>query len=359
MSSIGKFTAVILYCEETRMSERVEYFDVLRGLAIFGVVAIHSSTPTLQLTSNSIDVDFTVLWRNLLNFAVPMFIVISGYFLARKKITHYSDYFCFLKKQIPRVYIPLFFWSLAWLGLAVLVQSKSTLDEVIKLLTFQSSVTYYFIALIIQYYLLLPFLRHFANKKGLLVSIAISLSMAGLIFYFRYFTNIELPVILYAGNFLTWGMFFILGLYLGSIDNIKISNKVLLISIFTFYTLSCIESYMLIEAFHRPVEAVSAVKVSSFLFSLALIVFLFKNLDLIKSNLLKKMGEMSFGIYLIHMFAFIGATKLLSMLFPSLQGLMVAYQFALIAIITLLSYLCVVLFNYIFSPKMSRLIGFR
>lgn len=151
---------------ENEVSERIEYFDILRALAIFGVVAIHSSSTGLQFSDNSFNFNFTVLWRNLLNFSVPMFLAISGFFLAKKKIKSSRDYFSFLKKQIPRVYIPLLIWSLVWLGLAVLIQNKSVIHEIIKLAIFQSSGPYYFIALIIQYYLLIPIIKRLASNRG-------------------------------------------------------------------------------------------------------------------------------------------------------------------------------------------------
>jgi surface polysaccharide O-acyltransferase-like enzyme len=164
------------------MSNRIEYFDILRAFAIFDVVAIHSSGTGLHFSDDSINFNFTVLWRNLLNFSVPMFLAISGFFLAKKRIECYRDYFVFLKKQIPRVYIPLLTWSLVWFALAVLVQHKSVVHELIKVVVFQSSGPYYFIALIIQYYLLLPILKSFANKKGVVLSLIISIAMTSTIF---------------------------------------------------------------------------------------------------------------------------------------------------------------------------------
>ena len=91
------------------MTGRIEYFDVLRGLAILGVVAIHSSGTGLRFSNDSVDFNFTVLWRNLLNFSAPMFVAISGYFLKTKRIDSYQDYFSFIRAKIPKVYIPLIF----------------------------------------------------------------------------------------------------------------------------------------------------------------------------------------------------------------------------------------------------------
>lgn len=330
------------------MTNRIEYFDVLRGLAIIGVVAIHSSGIGLQFNENSIN----------FNFTVPMFLAISGYFLAKKRFNNYKDYFSFLKRQIPRVYIPLFLWSLIWFCLAVFIMNKPILHELINLIAFSSSGPYYFIALIIQFYILLPILNRFVNGRGLILSILISLSMTLVILYFRYYTEISLPLIIYAGNFATWLMFFILGLYIGSSRQIKISNKVLLLLILVFYIISCVETYLLINIFHHSEDAVTAIKASSFMYSFTLIIFLFNNQDLIKSKLLKIFGQMSFGIYLIHMFPLMVASKILSYL-PSLKEISSLYQVVLILMVMLSCFLLIFIFNKIFSIEQNKLIGFK
>ena len=63
--------------------QRIVYFDFLRGIAIIMVVCLHCidysamEGPVLNL--------FGVEFRNLLNAAVPLFLAISGYFMANKK----------------------------------------------------------------------------------------------------------------------------------------------------------------------------------------------------------------------------------------------------------------------------------
>lgn len=345
--------------EANEVSERIEYFDMLRGLAIFCVVAIHSSGSGLQFSEESINFNFTVLWRNVLNFGVPMFLAISGFFLAKKTIGSLGEYFEFIKKQIPRVYFPLLTWSLVWLGFAVLIQNKSVVSEFIKLVFFQSTGPYYFIALIIQYYLLLPVLKKLANNKGLVFSVLISIVMTCVIFYLRYHAEIRLPLILYAGNFATWQMFFVLGLYLGSSERISIPNSYLVASILLFYALSCIESYVLIYLFHQAGDAVTAVKASSFMYSFFLIIFLFKNHDLIKSKIFKKIGVVSFGIYLTHMFALVVTSRILLRLYPPLQDITYVYQYFLIGIVMLACFLCISAFNKVLSDRQARIIGFK
>ena len=345
--------------ERNEVSVRIEYFDVLRGLAILGVVAIHSSGSGLQFSEESINFNFTVLWRNILNFAVPMFLAISGYFLAKKTIGSSKEYAAFQRKQIPRVYIPLLIWSLVWFGLSVLIFNKPVVHEFVKLVFFQSSGPYYFIALIIQYYLLLPVLKKLANKKGLVFSLLISMVMTCTVFYIRYYTEIDLALILYAGNFATWLMFFVLGLYLGSGKGINIPNKYLVALVLIFYALSCIESYVLIAMFHQAGDAVTAVKASSFMYSFFAIIFLFNNPDLIKSKTLKKVGVVSFGIYLTHMFALTVISRVLLHIYSPIKDITYAYQFFLIGMVMLSCFLCISVFNKVFSGSQSRILGFK
>lgn len=332
---------------------------MLRGLAILGVVAIHASGTGLKFSEDSINFNFTVLWRNFLNFSVPMFLAISGFFLATKKIDNITEYFTFQKKQIPRVYIPFLIWSIVWFWLAVLIKGQPVSNELIKLIAFQSSSPYYFIALIIQYYLLLPVFKIMANSKWLAFSVLISIAFTFLIFYARYFTELSLPLIVYAGNFATWQMFFVLGLYLGKLETIKISNKTLIIFILAFYILSCMESYLLITFFQQAEDAVTAVKASSFMYSFFMIVLFFKNKGLFKSKLLKEIGIVSFGIYLVHMFALLAVSKMLLILYSSLKDITYIYQLSLIFIATLCCYVVISLFNKYCKVNYSRLIGFK
>lgn len=341
------------------MSDRIEYFDTLKGVAILGVIAIHSSGSWLQFEHNSLNFHFNVLWRNLLNVSVPMFLAISGYFLAKKRIDNLDDYFSFLKKQIPRVYIPLVFWSVVWLSFGVLIQNKSIAHEAVKLVSFQSCGPYYFVALIIQYFILLPVFNRFKNTTGLVIAIVTSMFITGIFSYLRYYTDIRLPLIIYAGNFATWMMFFVLGLCVGSSVPIRVSNRFLIMFAATSYALSCVESYLLISLFHQNGDSVSAVRSFSFSYSFAIIVFLIKNHDLIRSKLLEKIGEKSFGMFLIHTFALMVATRLLSQLSPSLQEISPAYQFSLISIATLLCFLCISIFNKFISVRQSKFIGFK
>lgn len=127
---------------------RLTYFDFLRGISILMVVSIHTF-------NNSTDL-MDVTLRNIMNCAVPIFLAISGYFLGKKLGTiTYKD---LLLKQIPKVYIPCLVFSIPLLGLSLL-GGKSIIYSLLNFFLCGFSV-YYFVALIIQYYTLLPLLTN-------------------------------------------------------------------------------------------------------------------------------------------------------------------------------------------------------
>lgn len=96
-------------------SNRIEYFDFLRGIAIILVVALHSFTPFSIFESNTLSYHLAIIWRQIIGCAVPIFLAISGYFMSNKDVNTQSKYSLFIKKQIPRVYIPMLVWSVPFL----------------------------------------------------------------------------------------------------------------------------------------------------------------------------------------------------------------------------------------------------
>lgn len=192
----------------------------------------------------------------------------------------------------------------------------------------------------------------------LLLSIAVSLSMTILVFYIRYYQNINLPAVIYGGNFFTYIMFFVLGLYLGKNSIAHLSSMALLCVTFIFYVLSCVESYALIDAFGSVGDSVTAIKPSSFIYSFFLILFLFRVKGRINSPALSKLGRMSFGIYLTHMFLIKFVTVLISMYYPSAFSVSALYQLVVTFFVVSACYIAMRVFNDSISNKYGVRLGF-
>ena len=277
--------------------QRNLYFDTLRGIAILMVVAIHTFIACEFDNFQSI---CAISMREIFNLAVPLFLAISGFFVGRKKFESNYQIITFWKKQIPKVYIPTLFWSIPYLTLA-LYHQQSLLKNILVFLLCGYSI-YYFIALIIQCYLLLPFIqKKMLNYAMGGVILSLSLICVAVISY----TSItRFPLIVFAGPVIVWLIFFWIGVFLSRRERDYKIGKIFIGVLLSFVL-------MLIETKYRH-EATGGgygIKPSSFIFSFLMILLLFsKRIEhkYVKDKVINKalivVGDYSFSIYLIHCF---------------------------------------------------------
>lgn len=282
------------------MKERDLSLDLLRGIAIILVVFIHV-TPFGFVDSDSLNFDATIIFRQIINFAVPLFLFISGYLMANKSLSSTNEYFSYLKKQLPRVLLPYIVWSVLYslIFFALGINAETLL---FNFLTFQVVGPFYFIALICQCYLLQPLLKSLSKSFGrLLLSLLISLSSCAVLFYLRYYRSIDIPLYIYGGIVSTWIFFPVLGMYFNS-NKINVSKGILSVVTVILLLFSLFETKYILDTFDDLSNAVSAVKLSSFLYSASAITLLFTLRNSIpKSSSLFRISELSFGIYFSHM----------------------------------------------------------
>lgn len=277
--------------------QRNLYFDTLRGIAILMVVAIHTFIACEFDNFQSI---CAISMREIFNVAVPLFLAISGFFIGLKKFESNYQILTFWKKQIPKVYIPTLFWSVPYLTLA-LYHQQSLLKNILVFLLCGYSI-YYFIALIIQCYLLLPFIqKKMLNYAMGGVILCLSLICVAVISY----TSItRFPLIVFAGPVIVWVIFFWIGVFLSRSErNYKIGW--IFVGVLISFALMLIETKLR----HEATGGGYGIKPSSFIFSFLMILLLLsKRMEqkYVKDNIINKVltvvGDYSFPIYLIHCF---------------------------------------------------------
>lgn len=288
---------------------RQTYFDFLRGFAILLVIGIHTYTVRpFEGTSNIIQIGF----RESINFAVPLFLAISGFFTGRKKITSSADYFSFLKRQLPRVYLPAMLWSLPMVVLCIL-RGQNAMVVMGKGLLCMTFGPYYFIVLIMQLYILLPVIKRLSfNPKvgGVFLLVINMLSVLALIYVIN---NEKLTPVLYVGPFLYWIIFFYIGVCFSE-RNRNYSLIWPLMLILAGFVAQVFETKYLISCGHIGV----GIKLSSWVYSAGVILLLFssKMEQLITKSgwfyqILVKIGGISFGVYLTHVYFLIIENTLL------------------------------------------------
>ncbi|MHC4397297.1 MAG: acyltransferase [Planctomycetota bacterium] len=313
-------------------------FDAFRGIAIIAVIAIHACDtvffvryPQLGQWSSFL----LVAYRELLNFAVPAFIFISGYWLSKREVKSLKDYKTFLGRRLPRVLVPYLFWSLIILGSAVIKTGDINIYQIIrKLLTGTASNVYYFIIVIVQLYIITPLLQYINHRPygPMLIFILNAVYLSALYLSRTCDTIGHLPVYL---PFCSWMLFYEIGLIIGNSDNKIFAQKnihlFILPAILLSMLISEMEGMVLLSKYNNLSFAISPVKYSSFLYSICIIAgFLF-----IRSRVkywpkfLVVVGNYSFGIYLIHIFVLkvVGIIQKINVIY-SFQPL---YQFIVVS----------------------------
>lgn len=276
------------------MRQRTAYFDFVRGIAILMVVAIH----TFPMCSfNTIPGVCQVLIRQIVGCPVPLFLAISGYFLGKKKFESKQERMTFWKRQVPKVYIPALIWSLFYYVLAVKDGSNPFLSFCILVCMGYS--IYYFIALIIQCYLLLPLLQKVDSKRWGGVILGVSLLSGAII---AWFGGNKLPLTVYAGPFTTWIVFFYMGVFLSKADRTYSLYQYVI-----FLLLSVL--LMMVEAYILCMNSLGGIglKPTVYIYSILVILILFSekvqtlyNENNVINRIITYIGKISFGIYLIH-----------------------------------------------------------
>jgi len=311
-------------------------FDSFRGIAIIAVVAIHA----IYLGGDPHSPGF-LYYRQFLNFCVPAFFFMAGYWASKKQINSLEDYKEFLKRKFFRIGLPYLFWSSVLIGCSALTAHNFDGSETIfKLLTGGAIMGYYFVIVIAQLYILTPLLQYINrrfNWYALALVFVFNLAVLYILYLSRLFHSIgHLPVAL---PFYSWLIYYEFGLFTAQrYSRISVSSGwriSILVAILVSLLASFFEVSVLLDRYGRPDFAAFAVKYSSFVYSVFVILgFLFwKGYFRYLPRVLITIGRYSFGIYLIHFIILFWLVRLLEKL-DIIITLVPVYQLVLVAVTT-------------------------
>lgn len=286
----------------TSAKERNTYFDFLRGLAIIMVVGIHTF-PAESVSIDTVHGLISIVVRQILNAAVPIFLAISGFFIANRDYSMGSHrHIDFLKRQVKKIYIPALIYSIPWFLLDFHANPENIGIKIANY-TFCGYSIYYFVALIVQYYILSPLLARINNSGGVILTTLLSTISILLITYLLKIKHFAIPLLVYAGPFPVWIAFFFLGMYFS-----KHPYKGTLL----YPAIASIIGLALSVAEHMYWSSQGSmafgIKLSSFIFSGCLIWLLFSTrfqhnfCDNALTKAINYIGGISFGMYLLHMY---------------------------------------------------------
>lgn len=270
---------------------RDNYFSFMKGMAIIGVLFIH--TPFMIGDGSA-----GIASRQLVTFAVAMFFFLSGYFVK-------DD--CLDLKGISRIGIPYILWSILWFTETTITGSHPvTTWKIINSIFFGGAFfPLYFLVVLLELKLLSPWMiRHIhkyakGNQYCFYKEWALLITPATLIILYTIQYATRQQPLVYAQVFPTWFLFYYVGA-LTKLGCIKVKSPFALgCTLFGLY-LALLESAYINENLHVPFWAASQIKFSTFFYALSLCLLLISLHGEMRRNWVVRLGEMSFGIYLLH-----------------------------------------------------------
>lgn len=96
--------------------KRIFYYDVLRAIAIIGIVFCHASIAFVLKGVNSPTFYISAFFDCLRDFSIPIFVMLSGALLIGRKDS-LADFF---KKRLSRLFIPFLFWVAIYICYSVI-----------------------------------------------------------------------------------------------------------------------------------------------------------------------------------------------------------------------------------------------
>lgn len=280
------------------------YWQIIRGLCILAVIMIHCPTGV----SYGIDGFEFKVWltvRQFINFAVPIFFFMAGYFVNAKKCINNTKLF-FLDRG-RRLLVPFFVWSAFYTSVYTMTHIwkygiVNWWHLIFIFLTGKSAPQLYFVLVLIQLSLLTPYLLKIINRNTFISRILWLITPCYLLFVYTYVIKIGKLPPLYATLFPAWFIFYYLGLQT-KMEKIKplitlLNKKSLLV--FSLVA-SAFEAFLLINYTGNVSFSCSALHFCNLILVFVLIAIfnLHKNMK-IKIRLLEGIGNFSYGIFYIH-----------------------------------------------------------
>lgn len=288
---------------------------ILNGLAILAVVLNHGAGwGVYQVTSGTMSYYIVLAIEKLADFAVPAFLFVSGFFVAYAAQGNNSISWKMVKTRIIMLLIPYVIWSAVLFVCDALTGSTyDPLEYLRRLVTGEAAPPYFYVPLIIQFYLLSPWIAAWAktNGKRLLVLSAL-LQWGVMVLHYVLLLGANAPALDLLARitpywtFFTWAFFFSFGVVYGSRLR-ELQSRVarfkwyLLIGVVILGALAILETeviYHLTEIDQRG----SPLTILASLYALTFILcFLsFDKVSIPFSKAIQQIGAHSYGIYLVH-----------------------------------------------------------
>ena len=294
-------------------SNRIVYLDVLRVIACFSVIMIHSSGPYVVKDIGSLNFWIGNIIDGLARIGVPLFVMISGALMLDENYPFSTQKHV---KRIARMVGFFIFWSVLYclvfdIAMAVIIHESIDIMAIIVSIL-KGYYHLWFVYLIIGLYLIVPLLRLWVNEKNkkyveyfIVLSLIFTYILPQVISigsnYSSYFVQLNDVLenslaLKYVGGYTTY---FLLGWYLNHFD-LKNKRMIYLLGIVGLL-ITIIGTYILSQTTGKALQMYDGLYINVLFQAVAMFVLMkerFKNKP--SNRLILSVSKYSLGIYAIH-----------------------------------------------------------
>jgi len=282
------------------MNKRIVSIDILRVVSIFAVLAIHTTTRTLETVKfDLLGFPFAIVINQVARFAVPLFIIISG-FVLELNFDNKLSILDFFKKRFSKILIPYIFWSLIYYFF-IYNQNKENILTVL----FKGDASYqlYFIPTLCIFYLVFPLLHRLTKYLFNIYTVII----LGLLECWLLYSDYSIHQFRFAEPvrvlILSW-FFFLFGIFIAKnkekLINIAIKYKKIL-----FFLTLVFAAYVSWQGVHdylidgSYLNFYSAWRPSVLIYTIILFTFIIGNFNK-ENRYIKIISDLSFLVFFVH-----------------------------------------------------------
>jgi len=278
----------------------------LRVFAVFAVIVLHTASgfiSSIEMTDpNYGNYDWWAgnFFDSITRWCVPLFVMISGYFLLCKEEAN----IVFFRKRVNKILIPILFWSFIfslWVLLIAYVRGdiEQGYKEIVRSVALGRPYFHlWYLFMIPLLYIITPILRLCLStwgKSEILFFILFSFFLAAINVLFNNVSpdlSVKPEVTLFTNVFLSYIGYYLLGGYINRFQ-IKTNSKICITVLFVSLLITILGSYFFFYKYFYSYLSLNVI-----LASVSLFLLIKKHINI---NLkLSHASKLSFGIYLVH-----------------------------------------------------------
>ncbi|MCD4737789.1 MAG: acyltransferase [Anaerolineae bacterium] len=288
--------------------------------------------------------------RQLVVYAVPAFLFISGFFVAyAARGSHATFTWKMVGKRLKNLLIPYFIWSLIiFIGQAFEGVFSSPAGYIKQILLGQAVGPYFYVPVLCQFYLLTPFLIPLAKRKPAILLIGSAcLHIGAMSIHYLGLLNVDIPGITWLTALWPWSLiwstfYFPWGIVVGLHSSefklwIEEHKRWLFIALLVLAVLTVIEPEVIYRTTGKDYRF-NPTTLAPALYSLAFICYFLGFAPLTEtwfSRNVQQWGRQSYGIYLLHITVMELFARVVRQIIPGMLAHQVLLFFPLMFIVGL------------------------